>query len=128
MLLLLAAVFEPCLLANAIQGTGGEVVIARPRDGDEAGFRRVFELLMATPRAGEDPAVVGEYAKEVADFHGQTVRDVDTSVQPATRTVPRELSTADACAQKAACCLTLYSPAQHRTSPPSPFAISAIDR
>ncbi len=50
--------------------TGGEVVIARPSDGDEPGFDRVFQLLVAPPRSGEGPTVGGQQAQEVADFHG----------------------------------------------------------
>jgi len=45
---LLPAVLETRLLKDAVQGTGGEVVIARPGDGHEAWLAGMLELLVAT--------------------------------------------------------------------------------
>ena len=42
-------------------------------DGDEAGFGRVLERLVALAGGGEDPAVVRGEAEEVADLHASTL-------------------------------------------------------
>lgn len=46
---------------------GGDVVIARPGDRDEARLGGMLALLMAATGAGENPAIIGEQAKEIAN-------------------------------------------------------------
>ena len=66
---LLLAVSEARLLQDAHQSTPGQVVAARSGDCNETGFRGMFELPVTTPRAVENPSVVGEQSEDNAHFH-----------------------------------------------------------
>ena len=56
------------MLEDTHQGTSGEVVVARARDRDEAGFGGMLELAVTTARAIQDPAVIRQQTKYVAHF------------------------------------------------------------
>jgi hypothetical protein len=62
-------VLQAGLLQDTVQGTWSEVVVARPGNRDQARFRGVLELLMASSRPRQDPAIVSKEAQNVTDFH-----------------------------------------------------------
>lgn len=62
-------VLQAGLLQDTVQGTWGEVIVARPSNRDQAWFRGVLELLVASPRPRQDPAIVSKQAQNVTDFH-----------------------------------------------------------
>jgi len=90
--LLLSWGLQPGLFQHTVQGTRREVVIARPRDGHQPGFGRVFVLLMAPAGADEDPTVGGQETQELADFHICKVAPIEPVVDEKAGMAPRDIT------------------------------------
>lgn len=54
---------------DAIQRTGCQFVAGMACHGDQARFRWMLVLLMTSPCSHEDPAIVGQQTKSIANLH-----------------------------------------------------------
>ena len=74
---------QSCLLQDAIEGAGRDVVVRSAGEGDSPGLRGMLELLMTALRSGKVPTVIPQQAENVPNLHDRNnVRALDAFGQP----------------------------------------------
>ena len=58
------------LFKDTLQGAGRKVIVWVAGNGDSAGFRRVFELHVASACGDFEPAIIAKQPQDLAHLHG----------------------------------------------------------